>query len=197
MVRAAFHILLWSAFLISVQVHAARGSLEKVGQASPFERRFQELDAADQRIFRALQEGITEAEALRVARREWPSVELLAQQGIPPFAPDPLDKARYTWTILKSKNIVNYAGTPAPESGRASFLVILIEPEPGAPASPQAQVDETHHRLSDGTMIHATLWMGPRLTALREPVAFVVPEQGFRQILVGPSSALPPAPSGG
>ena len=187
--RVAFHVLLWSAFVISVQVQAAKGGLDGAGQASPFERRFQDLDSADQRLFRAIQEGIHEAEVTRSARREWPSVEALAQQGIPPFAPDPIDRARYTWASPRSGNLINYIGTPAPESGRESFVVIIIEPEPGVPVDPKQQVDEVHHRLGDGTMIHVTVWMGPGLRQNREPVAFVAPDQGWRQVMVGPSPA--------
>jgi hypothetical protein len=182
--RAAFHIVYWAALAVSAQTYDPGGAGRAIAEPSPFERRFADLDAADQRLFRAAQEGIVEAERRRSATGRWPAIEALAREGIPPFAPDPIDRARYAWTFMQRGTAVNYAGTPAPGSGREALLILFVEPDQGAAPDPLAQVDETHHRLGDGTMIHATVWMGPGLGAAREAVSVVLPDQGWKQILV-------------
>jgi hypothetical protein len=48
-------------------------------------------------------------------------------------------------------------------------------------------VDETHHRLGDGTMIHATFWMGPPPASTSEAFSLLPAERGYRQVLVGAS----------
>src|SRR5262249_10909150 len=96
---------------------------------APFERKFADLDAPDQRLTLMLREGMAEAEAVRSRTGAWPSAASLAQQGIPPFTADPIDHANYTWTFAANKTAINYLGRPAPASGRPSFLVIITEPD--------------------------------------------------------------------
>jgi hypothetical protein len=179
--RAIFHVVYWSALVASAETYAP-ASAASAAAPSPFERRFQDLDPADQRVFRSLREGVAEAERRRSATGRWPSAEELAREGIPPFAPDPIDRARRGWTTAASGTAVNYLGIPA-EAGPA-FLVLIVEPDPGTPPDPLAQVDEIHHRLDDGTMIHVTVWMGPGANP-REVVTVPPPEKGWRQIVAG------------
>src|SRR5262249_24976533 len=61
--------------------------------ALPYQVLFRDLPSAEQRVYGQLREGVTEAIAARGASGDWPSVESLAEQGIPPFARDVLDKA--------------------------------------------------------------------------------------------------------
>jgi hypothetical protein len=179
--RAVFHIVYWSALTVSAQTYLP-GAKAAASAPSPFERRFQDLDARDQRLFRALREGVAEAERRRSATGLWPSADALASAGVPPFAPDPIDRTRHAWTFAKAGTTVNYLGTPT--SGE-TFLVLVVEPDPGTPVDPQALVDDVHHRLDDGTMIHVTVWMGPGLGTSREVVTVPPPEQGWKQITVG------------
>lgn len=181
--RAAFHIVLWSAVVIFGRGKLATGGA--AAQAAPFERPFAELDGADQRTFRALREGITEAEARRGETRRWPTVDELAGEGIPPFSPDPLDKAGYRWSLLRDRTVFNYVGTPAPGSGRETFVVVITEPDPGSVVDPQAVVDEVHHRLVDGTLIHVNVWLGPGLDDPGRAVDALNPEAGWQRIVVG------------
>jgi hypothetical protein len=182
--RAAFHIVYWSALLVSAQTYDPRGPDSVIaGAPSPFERRFQDLDAADQRLFRAVQEGATEAERRRSATGRWPSADELAREGVPPFTADPLDRARYAWSFVRTGTAVNYVGTPAPDAGREAFVLLITEPDPGTPQDPLALEDEVHHRLTDGTMIHVAVWTGPPLGPRREAVSVLAPDQGYKQVL--------------
>jgi hypothetical protein len=187
--RAAFHILYWSAILISGQLHGLGSGAAEAAPPSPFERRFQDLDAPDQRLYQAIREGVAEAEARRSATGEWPSIESLAAEGIPPFAEDPIDKAHYVFKTVKNKTVIDYLGTPAPGSGREAVMVVITEPEPGTAKDPLARVDEVHHRLADGTMIHVTVWMGPLIELPREPLSVLPLEQGWKQILIASTAA--------
>lgn len=160
-----------------------------VAVESPFEVRFQALDASDQRMFRNLQEGVLEAEYERSRSGKWPDAKSLAESGIPPFATDPIDQAKYQWRSLSSDNLVNYIGSPA-QSDRPTLIAIITEPPPGTAPDPRAIVDETHHKLQDGTIIHVTIWFspapkggeGPPLQDLKEPIAFVNEQAGWRRV---------------
>jgi len=150
----------------------------------PYQRLIRDAPAADQRVFRELQEGLLEAERIRAATGHWPDVSTLEAEGIPPFAPDPTRKIAYKWTSVRQDWVTNYVGVPSDPAAPAWVLVIL-EPEPGAPPDP-APNDETHHRLPDGTTLHVSIWNiaeGKRrsgLAALRLPQ-----NEGWTNLLVG------------
>ena len=55
----------------------------------PYQQLIRDAPAADQRIFRELQEGLLEAERIRAETGQWPDVTTLAAEGIPPFARGP------------------------------------------------------------------------------------------------------------
>ena len=74
-------------------------------------------------MFRELQVGLLEAETMRSAAGEWPTIATLAAEGIEPFAPNPaLKGSSYTWQLIRDGRFVNYVGipatTPAPSPGR-------------------------------------------------------------------------------
>jgi hypothetical protein len=133
---------------------AARGS-----DLAPFQRRFADLDAKEQRAFRSLQEGLVEAENARDASGRWPEPAALAAQGVPPFSPDPT-APRYTWTKLHEGLATEYVGLPE-TVGLPSYLLQVTEPDPQAPPHAPTPVDEEHHRLSDGTLLHVAVWLHP------------------------------------
>jgi hypothetical protein len=185
--KAAFHIVYWSALVILGRPEAG-GASGAAAAELPFERRFQDLEPSDQRLFRSLQEGLLEAEGERSRSGQWPPAEALAQRGIPPFAADPIDRAHYRWRLLRKQNLINYLGAPAPESGRRSFVVIITEPDAQSPNDPQTPIDELHHRLQGGMMIHVAVWMGPGLGDAAEPVSFVSPDDGWLRVIVAPGA---------
>ncbi|MFO0759953.1 MAG: hypothetical protein U0359_25940 [Byssovorax sp.] len=186
--RAVFFLLYGAAFLLSAEQRHAQAFLlgAEPAPSSPFERRFADLDSEEQRIYRALGEGITEAEGRRSQAGAWPTIEQLAAEGIPPFSPDPIDRSRTTWAMIHRGTFTNYLGTPDPASGRPSWIVMITEPDPGTPVDPSAIVDEVHHRLRDGTMIHVVIGLGPALGPLTEPIGVLPFERGYRQILTAP-----------
>lgn len=187
--RVAFHIVFWSGLVIAAgraaQPPVDEGALMATSSLQPGEVAFQDLSVDEQRIFRQLQEGLVEAENVRSARKLWPEPAELAEAAIPPFAPDPIDKVRYTWTRLAKGPLVNYVGVPPVGSDRRGFVAIITEPDPGAPVDPQAATDEVHHRLGDGTFIHVFVWIGPPLRDRQEPVGQVAPEEGYRHVVAG------------
>ena len=190
--RAVFHIALWSALLVSAQINPAThgGTTPSESAEAPFVKRFQNLDGADQRVFRSFQEGLGEVERRRVREGAWPKVEALAADGIPPFADDPIDQEHYVWSLLVKRGIANYVGTPAKGSSRASFFAILSEPDPGWENVPPAPIDEVHHRLSNGMPIHVGVFVGPGLQEQQEAVPSLDFNAGWLQILTGPVDVL-------
>lgn len=151
----------------------------------PYQTLVRDVSAAEQRIFRELREGLLEAERVRSTTGQWPDVAGLAAEGIPPFAPDPTKKgSSYKWTSVRQDWAVNYLGVPSDPAAPAWVLVIL-EPEPGAPADP-APNDETHHRLPDGTTLHVSLWNIPEEKRRSGFAALRLPQnEGWTQLMVG------------
>lgn len=151
----------------------------------PYQTLVRDVSAAEQRIFRELREGLLEAERVRSTTGQWPDVAGLAAEGIPPFAPDPTKKgSSYKWTSVRQDWAVNYLGVPSDPAAPAWVLVIL-EPEPGAPADP-APNDETHHRLPDGTTLHVSLWNIPEEKRRSGFAVLRLPQnEGWTQLMVG------------
>ena len=185
--RAVFLIAFWSV----VVIHLVDRSRARAGAAEapdpPFVARFQALDPTAQRTYRALSEGLVEAERARERGGTWPSAATLAGELIPPFAPDPLDRAGYRWTSFVDGRVVNYVGVPADTSTARTFVAIIVEPDPGQ-VDPAVTADELHHDVG-GVIVHVGTFIGsgPGPTAAQPSVNF---NEGWQQILVGPSSVI-------
>jgi hypothetical protein len=181
-VRAVLHIGFWTAAVLGTSWKGRDGGAATAGKVAVDEIAFRDLPSDDQRMYRNALAGLVDAEDARSRDKAWPTVEALAARRIPPFAPDPLDRAGYTWKKLQSGGLVNYVGAPAAggDAKRPTFLVVALEPQPGEPADPQAVVDETHHRMGDGTMIHVSIWIGGAApsTAIAQPAY----EDGWRRV---------------
>jgi hypothetical protein len=161
----------------------ARGS--RPADLLPFQRLVGDAPGGDQRMFRELQEGLLEAERARATTGQWPDSRTSANDGIPPFAPDPTRKdAAYRWSTLVQGTTVNYVGVPTTASASA-WLLVIIEPEAGAPPDP-APNDETHHRLPDGTTLHVSIWQVPEKIRKSGFSAIQLPQnEGWTQLLIG------------
>jgi len=160
----------------------------------PFQVLIQDRPSVEQRMFRELQEGLLEAESRRGSTGTWPGTAALAEEGIPPFAIDPTAKGgSYDWRLTRNGAFVNYLGVPR-QPGAPEWLVLVQEPEPGAPPDP-AREDEEHHRLLSGEMLHVSTWVRADVRAadgtIRAPQA-----EGWTQLYaVGPSLSSPiPSP---
>lgn len=179
--RAAGGIVVVVLLFVTLQAKDGAVRVRSLSSGEPTVA-FADLPPADQRIVRALQEGLVEAENQRGLSGEWPSVQQLASEGIPPFAPDPLDRAGYTWAFARQGTVVNYTGVPAAGSDRPSFLALILEPDPGTPIDPGASTDEIHHKLRDGTMLHVSIGRGPRLADLGEPWPALPTQAGWARV---------------
>ena len=157
--------------------------------APPYQKLFAALPPDQQRMFRALHEGLLEAENVRSATGAWPSPATLAGQGVPPFAADPItDRARYVWTMREEANIVNYIGIPA-NPKLPAFLLLILEPAPGSPPDPTPN-DEGHHRLTNGDVLHVSVWMHAPPAPLKSGLIAIPEATGWDQLLAG-NTALP------
>jgi hypothetical protein len=182
-----------AAIVLMVTAYLFRPSLGDPSQSTnrtspigllPYQMLIRDASAAEQRIFRELQEGLLEAEGIRAATGHWPDISTLSSEGIPPFAPDPTQKITYTWTSVRQDWVTNYLGVPSDPAAPAWVLVIL-EPEPGAPPDP-APNDETHHRLPDGTTLHVSIWNLPEAKRRSGLAALRLPQnEGWTNLLVG------------
>jgi hypothetical protein len=153
--------------------------------ALPYQVLFRDLPGPEQRIFREMQEGATEALRLRGEDGgTWPAVEALAADDIPPFAPDALDKSSLRWERRSDGLVTSYLGQPTRDVAAAAFQILIVEPPPGGGEQPApAVLDEEHQVLRDGTLVHVTYWKRPGAT-LPPGVAADPALQGWLQIRV-------------
>lgn len=188
-VKALFHILFWSSVVIAVERGLARpdgpattASVTASATGGLGEVSFRTLASADQLVFRKLREGVIEAERARARSGAWPSIAELAGRDVPPFASDPTEPSPYAWSVLRRDLTINYLGLPKAATGRPTFVVVILEPDPKVPIDPQAPSDEIHHRLTDGTMLHVSIWTAPGRRPETEPIALPALEDGWRRI---------------
>ncbi len=188
--RAAVVILIsLGLYLTNLNSGARRGGVDDRSAATApagdnsSQKFFRDLVPRDQRMFRAMSEGLQEAENIRSASGAWPMPASLAQQGVPPFADDPITKDVYLWTLRRDGTLVNYIGRSA-DSRLPAFLIFILEPTPGAAPDP-APVDEQHHQLANGEKLHVSLWMHPSGTTVPDAALGVPEVRGWTQLLAG------------
>ncbi len=141
---------------------------------------FAKLDTDEQRQYRRALEGLAEIEDARNAKGTWPTIEELAARGVAPFAPDPIDRSGYRWTLLRDRLVTNYIGIPT-AADRPAFVIAAVEPEAGL--AEVVDVDETHHKLADGTMIHVGIYRGELRSVPASPISQFSFGEGWRRIV--------------
>lgn len=136
----------------------------------PYQALFRNLSSPQQRIFREMQEGATEALGVRSRSGAWPTVDALAADAVPPFAPDPIDRSGLRWSLRRDGLLLQYIGVPSRPDDSA-YLVSIQEPDPvaGEKAIPGV-VDEEHRLLCDGRLLHVTFWLGRAEVAPGQPI---------------------------
>ena len=151
----------------------------------PFQKIIADRPFDEQRMFRELQEGLLEAEAARSTNTSWPTVQSLAAEGIPPFEADPTMRSIYRWRLLQGGTLVNYLGIPQ-AADAPGWLLLVQEPEPGAPPDPAGE-DEEHHRLVNGPMLHVSTWIRPNGQRIDDRLVRLPQAEGWTQLYaVGP-----------
>ena len=182
--RAAAAIVFGALFVIGLR--AGDGSPEngpRTGDLLPFQVLFRDVPPPVQRMYREMQEGVLEVENARAATKQWPAVDTLAAQGIPPFA---LASPSYRWRLVRDGVFVNYVGMPAPTSDGPAFLALIQEPDAGYVDTTTTPLDEVHHRLADGTLLHVSIWFRAATAAAPADQVLTQPSTaGWTQVLVG------------
>ena len=153
----------------------------------PYQRLFSSLPPKEQLQYRELLEGVVEAENLRAESGAWPSVETLTTAGVPPFLPNPVDKAALAWSQRGQAPVYNYLGRP--NGAGVAWLVLLQESGDrlGKEVPTVADLDEQHHLLNNGEIVHFSVWR--RDSAPTHDELIVLPmTEGWTQILVAPEA---------
>lgn len=171
------------------------GRSTRTGGLLPYQTLVSDADGPAQRMFRALQEGLLEAERGRTALGGWPAIDTLAEQGIPPFASDPTARGpAYRWTLTRRGTFINYRGTPSAADAPA-WLLHIQEPYPGAPPDPSPE-DEEHHRLPGNFVLHVSVWTHADAAGLSPALVQVPQAEGWIQLRVNaPGPGYVPAPT--
>ena len=189
-VRASMGITIGVWIYLAVMTGVG-GNAPRQRNLLPFQKLIADRAPAEQRMFRELQEGLLEAEAVRSTTHAWPTPQSLAEAGIPPFAPDPTQRSRYVWSLVRSGTMVNYLGIPT-AAGLPAWLLFVQEPEPGVPPD-QTFEDEEHHRLTGGAMLHVSAWVHGDGRAVAQRIVRLPQAEGWTQLYaVGPSQAATP-----
>lgn len=114
---------------------------EKPPDAPSWQRPVSELSEPQQAFYGELRAFLRKAEAERGKTKTWPPPAGVFPEG---------------FALQQQGLYVNYSG----EREGLRWLVLLIEPDPRFPAEKVPEDDE-HHLLSDGTMLHVTVWTQP------------------------------------
>ena len=117
-----------------------------------------ELVGPEQLRFVRVQQGVSEAEAVRGQTGRWHEVAALS--GLPAVLPagdESLPSPAYAWSRAQEGFVVNYLALPSNDDASAAWLLRIQEPDPNTPlaVAPNAEV---HHRLPYGTLLHVTVW---------------------------------------
>jgi hypothetical protein len=155
---AAAFIALCVIYVVAFQTFGKRSTELSLGLL-PYQTLFRDLPSSEQRVLRNMQEGVVEAVVRRDGDGAWPSPQQLADDGVPPFAADPLDHAKLQWSEQRQPLAVDYVGVPSAAAEAPLFLIAVREPEPGGSEQPQPGViDEEHRALANGALVHVTFW---------------------------------------
>lgn len=171
--------------LVSALVIASRREGGEAGARHlfPFQVLFEGLESSEQRRFREIREGLMECLGVRSEDGHWPAPETLAYEGVPPFAPHPLDQGRIRWRQIVDGRRIRYLGEAEPPL--RSFMVEILEPDSSAVDVSHIRMqvlDEVHRRLDDGTILDVSVWIreGPLPSELApQPMT-----QGWLQVLL-------------
>jgi hypothetical protein len=193
LVRAAMAIV--AGVFVYVATTVGGGASPSERNLMPFQKLIADRPFDEQRMFRELQEGLLEAEAIRSTENAWPTTSALADAGIPPFAADPTRRRAYDWRLNRNGTLVNYLGLPKDHDGPA-WLIVVLEPEPGVPPD-QPFEDQEHHRLLSGAMLHVATWVHPNGRAIADRIVRMPQTEGWIQLYAvsastRPASSTPP-----
>jgi hypothetical protein len=83
---------------------------------------------------------------------------------------------REGFPLSKQGFYVNYVG----EADGLRWLVLVVEPDPRLPPDP-SPLDDEHHRLSDGRMLHVSVWTQPLTEAKPQNVVAWPAAEGWTQ----------------
>jgi hypothetical protein len=165
--------------IVSLLVGSALGGAPEAAQVvAPYQRLFRDEPAPLQRTYRDLLSGLEDALRLRGPKGEWPSVQILREELVPPFAGADPD---YRWELRQKAAVLNYLGIPAPGSGKPVFLLLVQQ---GIPHPGTAALDEFHRKGPDGSLLHVGVWTHPNPEVDRG-VIFVPEREGWTEIITG------------
>jgi hypothetical protein len=150
----------WIALALAVWLGAwawTKWARPRDAEVPAWQRPVSELDAAQQARYRSLRAALLDAEAAR-SRGAWPA-ELTP--GFP----------------LRQQGLThNFLG----EADGLRWLVVVLEPDPRQPAE-NSPLDDWHHRLADGRMLHVSVWTQPLTTAPPEGVVAWPAAEGWTE----------------
>jgi hypothetical protein len=186
-VQAGVVILVVTLVYLGTDSPLFRGQPRSQRNLMPFQAFVTDRPARDQLMFRELREGLFEAEAMRTEAGTWPSAAALADDGIPPFAPDPTRQTGpYEWRMLHDGLFTNYVGLPQ-RAGDPAWLLVVQEPIPNTPLE-IARDDEDHAILPGPWILHVSVWVRDQAPAQFDRVAQVPSLDGWTQLyVVGPT----------
>jgi hypothetical protein len=165
-------------------------SVTESGRLLPYQMLVRDLVTSDQAMFAALRQSLLDAEKARAITGRWPEAAAVTSlpRTTPGGEPSP-GTAMYSWKRSAVGVVTHYLGLPGQDASDSAWLMVIREPEPGVPTD-SAPNDEEHHRLSDGTVLHVSIWTH-RFGGQVDPAFVAQPEAaGWTQVLTAPLNPL-------
>jgi hypothetical protein len=147
--------IIWLLVALAVfGVGTAFSRREEKPPAPSWQRPVAELSEEQRRFYAGVRAFIRDAERARGSTQHWP--------------------ADAAWALRQHRTSVNYVR----EDAGLRWLVLVIEPDGRSPPENVPEDDE-HHRLSDGTAIHVTVWTQPVSESATEHVTAFPAAEGW------------------
>ena len=180
----AVFVLLCVIYIVAFEVYDGGAKQRADRGVLPFQVLFADLTPVDQRMFRQMREGFDEALVEHDRGGDWPAVDKLAADGVPPFALGALDQSELRWRLLRDALGTSYVGVPTASGAYPAYLVRIVAPDPQAieRLGPQTALDEEHRALPDGTLLHVTYWRRDRAPTEQQAAGRDPARDGWSQI---------------
>lgn len=135
--------------LMVVRFYMVSGG-EQVQYLRPYQRLDTILIGTQRSLYQTLISSVADIEFLRDQQGQWPGIELLQREDVPPFAPAFLPSAlqEYNWSMYDGGTWVDYLGNNPEDSEAHSFILRVIDlhsdyhphPHPGQDYDPNQKL---------------------------------------------------------
>jgi hypothetical protein len=180
--------LVIGAVALYLALSVMRGEADTARTLLPYQVLVRTLPEPEQHAYSTIRTSLAVIEDYRARSGQWPRIEDLASRGVAPFA-ESASLSRDWYSFVEGRTI-NYLGLPSADVATA-WLLVIKEPDPNLPPD-LAPLDDEHHRLPDGTMLHIYVWTHQFGARLEDRLVPLPQTEGWIEVFRTPPNPLFP-----